>query len=271
MRYDYILAGGGAAGLSLANHLVHSPLKEHTILIIDQDQKAQNDRTWCFWTTQPTLYDDILYRTWTQIRIVSDDFSGRYHLAPYQYHMLRGIDFYNHVRSILARFPNVHFVQGNISRIEDGTDHACVWVNDIPYEGRWVFNSLFLANNYAPKSNRNHYLMQHFKGWEIRTTRDYFDPSAATMFDFRTPQHHAMRFLYVLPYTPQHALIEYTLFSANRLSPAEYEQGLKTYIEDTLNISTYSILNEENGVIPMTDQPFPRRASPHILNTGTRG
>lgn len=33
--YDFIIAGGGAAGLSLAYHLMRSPLRERSILIVD--------------------------------------------------------------------------------------------------------------------------------------------------------------------------------------------------------------------------------------------
>jgi lycopene beta-cyclase len=56
--YDIIIAGGGAAGLSLACHLVQSPLRDRRVLIVEQDAKDQNDRTWCFWTDGPTLFDN---------------------------------------------------------------------------------------------------------------------------------------------------------------------------------------------------------------------
>ena len=56
-HYNFILAGGGAAGLSLAVQLASSPLKDQSILIIDRDRKQANDRTWCFWARTPTLLD----------------------------------------------------------------------------------------------------------------------------------------------------------------------------------------------------------------------
>lgn len=48
-KYDYIIAGGGLAGLSLAYYMNQTVLREKSILIIDQDTKTKNDRTWCFW------------------------------------------------------------------------------------------------------------------------------------------------------------------------------------------------------------------------------
>jgi len=48
--YDYIIAGGGCAGLSLVMRMLKEPqLSTKKILIIDKDSKQLNDRTWCYW------------------------------------------------------------------------------------------------------------------------------------------------------------------------------------------------------------------------------
>ena len=61
--FDYIIAGGGAAGLSLAWNLSRSEiLRNKTVLIIDRDDKKRNDRTWGFWTKDFVDFDDILFR-----------------------------------------------------------------------------------------------------------------------------------------------------------------------------------------------------------------
>ena len=60
-HYDYIIAGGGCAGLSLAWQLLHSPLRDRTILIVDRDDKDQNDRTWAFWSETDTDRRAFLY------------------------------------------------------------------------------------------------------------------------------------------------------------------------------------------------------------------
>lgn len=57
MKYDYIIAGSGCAGLSLLYSLLQSPsLQYKSILVIDQAQKKNNDRTWCFWEKTPGLF-----------------------------------------------------------------------------------------------------------------------------------------------------------------------------------------------------------------------
>jgi lycopene beta-cyclase len=62
-RYDIIIAGCGAAGLSLAYHLLQSPLRDRSLLLIDRDTGVHNDRTWCFWSDRLTPFDDTIYRS----------------------------------------------------------------------------------------------------------------------------------------------------------------------------------------------------------------
>jgi lycopene beta-cyclase len=155
--------------------------------------------------------------------------------------------------------------------IEDAEDAARVTVGDRVYAGRWAFDSLLRPAELKPDGPRYRYLKQHFTGWEIETQRDAFDPSTPTLFDFRTPQNGSMRFVYTLPLSEQRALIEYTLFSAGLLKREEYERGLREHIESRLGIAEYRIIGEENGVIPMTDRPFPRRAGRRVMTIGTRG
>ncbi len=145
-NYDFILAGGGLAGLSLAYNLINSPLRDRSLLIVDKDAKQQNDRTWCFWEEQPTLFDEIAYRVWHRLRFVSEDFAREFDLAPYRYQMIRGIDFYNFTREKLSKCANVTFVRGNIDRIEDGPDRATVTVDGKSFRGSWVFDSTLPAS-----------------------------------------------------------------------------------------------------------------------------
>jgi lycopene beta-cyclase len=304
-HYDFILSGGGLAGLSLAYHLINSPLRNRSILIVDKDAKQQNDRTWCFWEEQPTLFDEIAYRVWHRLRFVGDDFTRDFDLAPYRYQMIRGIDFYDFTREKLSACANVTFVRGNIDRVDDGPDRATVTVEGQSFSGSWVFDSTLppalrgsvptdpaslraLSAKQSPAESNEiassasgllamttnghyHHLNQHFRGWEIETDRPVFNPQLPTLFDFRTRQAGHMRFVYTLPFAENRALIEYTLFSAQLLQSEEYDAGLKTYIEDMLGIKQYTINHVEAGVIPMTDRPFPRRLGQRVMSIGTKG
>ena len=270
-HFEFIFVGGGAAGLSLAVHLANSPLKNRRILIIDRDRKQTNDRTWCFWSQRPTLFDSVAYRVWQQIEFISPRYQQIYSLAPYHYQMIRGIDFYQYTRELLGQFDNIHFLNAAVEDVIDTDQTARVVADGQTYTADWVFNSLYLPGQIQPDPARYHFLKQHFKGWEIETERDVFNPNLPRMFDFRVPQQDEMRFVYILPFNPRRALVEFTLFSANLLEDSQYDAVLRGYITHTLGLKDFQIIQVENGVIPMTDQPFPRRTGTRVLNIGTRG
>lgn len=271
--FDFIMAGGGLAGLSLAYQLVNGPYPDASILILDSERAGSGERTWCFWSDRPVPFDSLAYRSWPEIRFRSHTFNEVLALDPYEYRMIRGVDFYDHVLGDLESRQNVEFRTETVREIVDGTDRQPqVKTNSGSYESAWVFDSRFDPEEYV--SNRDpayHHLMQHFRGWFIETERPVFEPQTATLFDFCTPQKGEMRFVYVLPFGTNRALVEFTLFSASLLSEEEYTGTLDDYVSEHIDPGEFRVVDAERGVIPMTDQPFVRRQSPHVLNTGTRG
>lgn len=272
-HYDFIIAGGGAAGLGLAYEMATSSLRGKRILVVDRENKDRNDRTWCYWSEQPTRFDHLAYRTWDQLEVVSPDYQETFDIRPYQYRMIRGIDFYQAVRSSLIEVPGVEIKQGRVGEIKDTKDQqgVQVMIDEEPFAARWAFDSVFKPSDFANGPKEYHYLKQHFKGWEIETPVDSFDPRVVTMFDFRTPQKGSMRFFYVLPLTRRRALVEYTLFSADLLKDHEYDQAISEYLEKTRQITSYRIDAVEKGIIPMTDRPFRRQLGRRVMAIGTKG
>ena len=62
-KYEYIIAGAGLAGLSLAYKIrKDQSLNGKSILLVDKDHKNKNDRTWCFWSRTKGDFDDIRYK-----------------------------------------------------------------------------------------------------------------------------------------------------------------------------------------------------------------
>lgn len=270
--FDYILLGGGAAGLSLALALTRSPLREKSILIVEKDDKRTNDRTWCFWTDAPSPFDGIARRVWTRLRFLAPGLDRTWDLLPFRYVMLRGLDFYDHARRELSRH-NVTFVRG-AGEVTDGEERVRVSVtlptSDVQtFDALFAFDSRLRPADVTPRPPCN-FLKQHFLGWEVETERPLFDPATVTMFDLHTPQRGGITFFYVLPFSPTHALVEYTLFSPELLPAEDYASALRGYLTD-LGAGEYRLLDTERGVIPMTDRPFPRRLGRRILAIGTRG
>lgn len=88
--------------------------------------------------------------------------------------------------------------------------------------------------------------------------------------DFRITQKHGTAFVYVMPFSPTRALVEYTLFTDRLLGMHEYDFGLKEYINTWLRTLDYTIEEEEFGVIPMTNFRFPEKDGA-IVYLGTAG
>jgi lycopene beta-cyclase len=271
IEFDFAILGGGASGLSLALALAQSPLGNRSILLVEKESKNRNDRTWCYWARGNTPFDGIRHQAWDKIRFVSDDIDLKLSLQPYRYQMIRGIDFYDFMRRELLQFPNVKVLNGMVEGWEDGEESVQIWIDGKTCRTSWVFDSRLSLADIHPEPAKYNYLKQHFKGWEIETVDPVFDPAEATLFDLRTAQKGGLCFFYILPFSEYRGLVEYTLFSPELLHSEEYEQALRNFIHNQLRVTDFSILDEENGIIPMTDHPFPRQLGKRVLSIGARG
>lgn len=267
--YDYIIAGAGCAGLSLAVHLILSgKFSDKKILIVDKEQKNKNDRTWCFWEKEPGLFDRIVYKQWEKLWFHGEDFSRLLELLPYQYKLIRGIDFYTYCFNLISKQSNIIVRRGDIREIKNENGKPVITIGDEKISAGYIFNSILFSKPRLQK--REYYLLQHFKGWTIETEKACFDPGKATLMDFRVDQQQGTSFVYIMPFSEKDALIEYTLFSGKLLEPNQYEAGLTAYIQKFLEAGSYKIKEEEVGVIPMTNHRF-AASDGNIINIGTAG
>ena len=59
-EFDYIIIGGGCAGLSLAYELdINQKLKDKTLAIIEPRDEYKKDKTWSFWRVTPHNFEEI--------------------------------------------------------------------------------------------------------------------------------------------------------------------------------------------------------------------
>jgi lycopene beta-cyclase len=263
-HFDYIIAGGGCAGRSLALELVHQPkLSGKKILIIDKDSKKENDRTWSFWEKEPGSYESIVHKSWPEAWVSHGNIAKKCRLHPYTYKTIRGVDFYQFTEEQLRKFPQVEFLQSPIHQMDEEGHLTC---DTGVFTADYIFSSL---PETSLKNTPHIWLWQHFLGYVIETEEDIFDDQSLTFMDFRVPQPEGACFIYILPYSKRKALIEYTLFSPNKWSRNQYLPYLEDYLQKNIK-APYRIVEEELGAIPMTNYPFERQSG-KIIRIGTAG
>jgi len=268
-HYDYIIAGAGCAGLSLLVRILQSgKFNDKKFLLIDKEPKQKNDRTWCFWERGEGFFEEIVYRKWEKIWFHGKDVSSAFDILPYRYKMIRGADFYKHCFSVIQGYSNVDIVWAEINEIGSDNDFAWLLYGDSKVYAQVILNSILFKKPAMGKGE--YYLLQHFKGWVIETSDDHFNPGEAILMDFRVAQQYGATFVYTMPFTTKSALVEYTVFNEKLLQPGEYENGLRNYIEQYLQIKHYIVKEEEFGVIPMTNHAF-KKSEGKIINIGTAG
>lgn len=268
-RYDLIIAGAGCAGLSLLVRLIQSEKFAHKrILLVDKDEKKKNDRTWCFWETTPDIFEPVVHHRWNKAWFHGENYSGLLDLQPYQYKLVRGIDFYQYCFDLIRRQPNIDILFGEISEMVSNDTGTSLLINGEKYSADHIFNSILFTKPELKK--KEYYLLQHFKGWVIETEQPVFNPEEPTLMDLTIDQQDSTTFVYIMPFSSTQALVEYTLFSENLIPAEEYDRGLRSYIEEYTRGKPYKVIEEEFGVIPMTNHRFPVQQN-RIIHIGTAG
>jgi lycopene beta-cyclase len=269
-HYHYIFTGSGLAALMTVYKMaVSGKFSDKSILLIDPDTKKTNDRTWCFWKKGKGIWDEVVYRNWNTAVFANEHFKRDLDFDGYEYKMIRGLDFYNRVFAELANHPNITFTNAEVIDFADTGTHALVKTNSEIFTCNKLFNSIY---NPALPASQNKYpvLQQHFIGWHVRTEEAIFDTGKPTFMDFSIPQKGNTRFMYVLPFSGNEAIVEYTLFSNGLLAKEEYEHAIKDYLGDK-GAGGYEVIDTEKGSIPMTSYPFWKTNTKNILNIGSAG
>ena len=61
-EFDYIILGGGCAGLSLAYSLeINKKLNDKTLAIVETRDEYKRDKTWSFWKVANHNFDAVSY------------------------------------------------------------------------------------------------------------------------------------------------------------------------------------------------------------------
>ena len=73
-EFDYVIIGGGCAGLSLAYELeIHKKLENKTLAIIEPRSEYKRDKTWSFWKVINHNFDECVKKRWDNWSIKTYD------------------------------------------------------------------------------------------------------------------------------------------------------------------------------------------------------
>ncbi|MHA8088455.1 lycopene cyclase family protein [Aquirufa sp. Wall-65K1] len=271
--YRYIFAGGGMSALSLVYYLSQSSRAQEPMLIIDPSLKLVNDKTWCYWSDQSEEFDGIAQKSWKNLWFHGPKGNSiALDIAPFEYHKIRSIDWYRFIKKRLSQFPNIEFLEAEVTEIipeKKGARVCCTQGEFIATDK--VFDSI---SPYPCEINNPNHLKQHFLGWEIECHFPIFKPEAINLFDFRVAQGTECEFMYVLPTSKKNALFEYTFFSSQVREAGFYQDKIKSYIQAYYNLSEedFQIKEEEKGIIPMClDTRASQKVAEPIIRIGTSG
>ena len=212
-EFDYIIIGGGCAGLSLAYELeINNKLKDKTLAIIEPRKEYKRDKTWSFWKVSSHNFEDCVKKSWPSFNV--KNWHGKeikHYINEYPYQAIDSSLFYKKTLNTLNKNKNISFFKNT---------------NDINLDKSFIFNSVTSFKKF--KDDKENY-WQHFLGLEIETKKeinkyDYFignnnyNTNEFTLMDFDTlpnvsQKSKEINFMYVLPLDKNKLFLETTWIS----------------------------------------------------------
>ncbi len=249
-EFDYIILGGGCAGLSLAYELdINKKLNDKTLAIVETRDEYKRDKTWSFWKVTDHNFNDCVIKSWNNFSINSKFGSHEIINKEYPYQTVDSGLFYKKVLNEIKQNKNIQFFKNT---------------DQINLDKSFIFNSIPSKGDYQAN------LWQHFKGIEIETQKDIFDDEIFNLMDFDCDQRDNVHFFYTLPFSKNKALIETTWLSKmDDKTLTDYDVQLEKYIKETLKIKNYKINYQEEGAIPLFYPPI--NSEKNKINIGSAG
>ena len=145
-EFDYIILGGGCAGLSLAYTLeINKKLKGKTLAIVETRDEYKRDKTWSFWKVTDHNFDDCVIKSWNNFSINSKLGSHEVINKEYPYQTIASDMFYKKVLNEIKQNKNIQFFKNT---------------DQLNLDNSFIFNSIPSKVDYQAN------LYQHFKGIE---------------------------------------------------------------------------------------------------------
>lgn len=235
--YDLILAGGGLANGLIALRLADAGLR---IAIVEAADRIGGEHTWCFHETDVSpeasrWLAPLVSQAWADQEVRFPAFTRR---IPCGYRAITSDQF----RAVLAQAPVDLLTARPITAIEP----TAVTLAD---GARLTAKAVIDGRGQRP-SRALDIRAQKFVGIEFKTPKPH-GVARPIIMDATVDQLDGYRFLYVLPFGPDHLLVEDTRYSdAMALDRGEVRAQALAYAAEK-GWEAKEIVREEDGVLPV--------------------
>lgn len=261
-QYDLIIIGAGAAGLSFLLALDAQGYRG-SILIVESADSFNTHKTWSFWLQDemPNYLKKIIKKKWRSWRLSYQNQSVIHDCPSQEYASIDAKDFFDLVTHTIRNSGNVellfntavHSVErdGSIARLTSGNSQ---------YSAAAVIDTRPIKNQ-APKNG----LYQSFYGIEVNTTKHCFNDKEALIMGDLIHSEFGIEFLYMLPFSSTHALIEYTCFNTSPIPPSALKEKAQVALSAFMQTSDFKLLRNEYGILPMCNIAYDKSASSSVI------
>jgi len=269
MDADVLIVGAGCAGLSLAVHLLDAGASDLEIVLLDRREAHVRDRTWCYWSGPDHPFQAAVSHSWHRWKVVTPAGAVERGSRSVAYQCIPADAFYDLALSRIEASPNVRLARGvTVERLRAFDGGVAAVTSDGEFTALQAFDSRPPEPGPIPASEI-HWL-QHFVGLEVETDDPVFDPSVATLMDFRVMDGPDIRFMYVLPLDERTALVEDTFFGGEPRPESEYLESIALYLEEHFGVGSWTERHRERGAIPMSTVPPAPPTCQRVTSIGVR-
>ena len=188
-------------------------------------------------------------------------------MDQYSYKMIRSNDFLEHFYQLIEKNDRFELIKTTISELE--LEKGIAIGDGVQFKAKYIFDSRFDLDEIKLSDEPS--VLQHFKGWFIRSSEDVFEPEKFTMMDFSCSLEDECSFIYLLPFSKKEALVEFTYFSPQLAEDETYDRLIKEYLDARLDGMSYDLIDTEKGIIPMSTHNFQAKNSGNYCRIGTAG
>lgn len=262
---EYVILGGGCAGLSLAARLVQQK-QDISLIVVEPRAGYQEDRTWCGWRIAPHFFSDCVVSQWNQWRIITPYKPLLLCSPSYPYEMVRANLVYEKARNIIERGASAKLLLGaKADGILDAKDHMEVQLAD----GRTIRTSWIIDTRPQARVLKEPWLWQNFVGYVVACDpADQVDTRIPSLMEFQEPGNSVARFMYTIPLSDRQFLFECTRFSRVCGEEQELEADLHRWLDKRF-CGNWKLQRREAGSLPMAPPIAARRR--RVIPAGTRG